>query len=148
MTNAERLMEVLARLKGPVCDDCAAQEAGFSRRQVARMEAESLAMLNRVTRRTAACLVCGREKKVSFLGQVDSPPPTNAEWRAWDLSNASGRFVLLGRQEQGRWVGLVQRAAPPANSPTPGLIQGTYLSAEDFGGLLTQARTWVAERSK
>jgi hypothetical protein len=147
MTNADRLEEALRNAPGPLCDDCAALEARFPRRQVAYMEAELLAQKGRISRGSAQCVRCGKTKKASWADKPSAgAAPSGGGWTAFDLSTRQGTFVLVCRQAGAGWTGVVTQGAPSASSRSTAL-EAVYVEASNFQDLYRAAQSWVASRS-
>ena len=139
MSNRDKIRAILGHSLGPICDDCLWQIAGLTRRQVAYQEVETMARAGEVRRSLGTCLLCQADKRVTRLDRDDDPPLENGGWRAWQISRNGGRFVLVARQEEDKWVGTVSAPPPPASDPGPGLIRAAYLTGHDVFELMRAA---------
>ncbi len=62
MTNKEKILAVLARANGPVCDDCVARQAEIFPRQTVNGICNPLGQANIIVRKPDTCVVCRRVK--------------------------------------------------------------------------------------
>jgi hypothetical protein len=110
MTNQARVLSVLARAGGHLCDDCLSEQVNFSVRQIAYQVCTLLASRGEIQRaRIGVCVLCGRTKQCSWLSS-----PTEAETVASRTSSVAEKHPVHGQRphETGErpwfWEGNVQ----------------------------------------
>lgn len=128
MTNPEALAALVAKVGGPVCDDCATDRIPFRQRQIAYQAAELLNRDGRVARKRDICRICGKLKKTSAPCSNGGPgirertfgPESAGMVEAWADRSGAGDpvgFELDARKAMSAHFGT--SLAPRPVSPVP-----------------------------
>ncbi len=157
MSNKDRPLAAFGRLGGPACDDCAAAETGFTRRQTAFRLATELAAQGAIGRAKAICSLCGAQKNASWwigitpaADSIRPSPPAANRARPWYWEgNIQSRIV-----DEWGGLGFAIESVVDTGTKEP----GTDIVARSSGGkslwvtvkgfpeksACTQARHWFA----
>lgn len=118
MNDEQMVLAGLARVVGPICDDCLAEEARLTRRQVANKYCNRLGLTGRIGRGKATCKSCGKSKRASWPGTSRNAP------------------IAAPRRTGGAMIG---KTAERMNQRVQQLIRGLskYVGAFDSANLFT-----------
>ena len=95
MTNKDKILAVLGRVKKPICDDCLSREAQVRPRQAARQICLALGRQDALRREKVPCSSCGKRKLCSLI--AERPPaglPPGREPRAASLERKTGETSI------------------------------------------------------
>jgi hypothetical protein len=122
MSDDDRMMSVLTDARAPLCDDCAAELGGWTRRQSANKAGRRLAARNEIARLIGVCSLCLKNKVVSSVGAgvtaaaLDEEAPRRPrDFRlvAREIPAAPGRPEPMTHQPAAKpwhWEGNIQSA--------------------------------------
>lgn len=114
---SDKIRKALLSVGGPLCDDCLAPLAGYSRRQGARQSSLRLEEQGRVQRGQGVCARCGKTKTVTALtGRLPvvshRPQSTSTDDKPWHWEgNVQAAIAKYLAQEGYTLLSLADTAA-------------------------------------